>query len=709
MLDKDELMKWLWPDSFVEEANLAVNISQLRKALGQSDSGPQYIETVPKRGYRFVANVKEAGGSADLILREHVRSRILIEEEETDEEEETQKVIDVKVPDANGKPLSVSASARALPAATTLPSRASQGKRSWLAVTSGLVVAVLALSFGLYEYIKARRVSSFQSMKMRKLITSGKVTQAAISPDGKYVAYVEGTQQQSLLVRQVAATNSVLIIPPAEVDYRGLTFTPDGNFIYFIRFENNVSPALYQVPVLGGTAQKVLESVITPVTFSPDGKRFAFVREYSDRGEDVLTVVNADGTGEEALAKRKLPEFFSEKGPSWSPDGKIIACGALGFDSTGQYMYVFGVRTGDRGEERIGSERWRYVRQLAWLPDGSGLLILGRHPASVLNSPPQIWQMSYPSGESQRITNDLNFYSSLSLTAGSSAFTAVQLNELSSIYVAPDGDERRAALVSSDQSAGHFGWVSWTNNGRIVYTSRASGNTDIWIMDSDGGNNKQLTFDASSDVYPSASPDGRYIVFVSYGANKACGIWRMHSDGSNPRQLADISLLDDFGLACSPDSKWVVYQSSASGTNTLWKVPIEGGDPIRLTDKFSEGPAVSPDGKLIACVYADEVANSKKQLAIIPFEGGPLVKLFDFSPTAAPDHGLNWTPDGRAIAYSDSLSGIWVQPLDGSPPVKLTDFKSDLIWSFDWSPDGKQLAIARGDIISDVVLITNFR
>jgi Tol biopolymer transport system component len=96
-------------------------------------------------------------------------------------------------------------------------------------------------------------------------------------------------------------------------------------------------------------------------------------------------------------------------------------------------------------------------------------------------------------------------------------------------------------------------------------------------------------------------------------------------------------------------------------------------------------------------------------LAIIPFEGGSLVKLFDFSPTAAPDHGLNWTPDGRAIAYSDSLSGIWVQPLDGGAPVKLTDFKSDLVWSFAWSHDGRQLAVARGDIISDVVLITNFR
>jgi Tol biopolymer transport system component len=139
------------------------------------------------------------------------------------------------------------------------------------------------------------------------------------------------------------------------------------------------------------------------------------------------------------------------------------------------------------------------------------------------------------------------------------------------------------------------------------------------------------------------------------------------------------------------------------------KIPIDGGDEVQLTDKPAGGAVISPDGKLIACNYQDE-ANRQFKIAIIPFEGGPPTRIFDL--LGGPNRNLWWTPDGRAIAYivtSNSVSNIWAQALAGGEPKPLTDFKDQRIFNFEWSRDGKQLALSRGVVNSDVVLITNFR
>jgi len=152
-----------------------------------------------------------------------------------------------------------------------------------------------------------------------------------------------------------------------------------------------------------------------------------------------------------------------------------------------------------------------------------------------------------------------------------------------------------------------------------------------------------------------------------------------------------------------------------SGKWTLWKVPVEGGNPTKLTDYTSNSPAVSPDGKWIACFYfPDQGDLDKRRIALIPFEGGQPAKIVDFQRAMAPqvmDSGIKWTPDGRALAYLDvrkGVSNIWIQPLDGGSPKPLTDFeKSSQVLSLAWSRDGKQLAMARGLWTSDVILISN--
>jgi Tol biopolymer transport system component len=140
---------------------------------------------------------------------------------------------------------------------------------------------------------------------------------------------------------------------------------------------------------------------------------------------------------------------------------------------------------------------------------------------------------------------------------------------------------------------------------------------------------------------------------------------------------------------------------------------IDGGEPVRLTDKWTQNPTVSPDGSLIACFYREDQPNARTRVAVIPFAGGEPVKVLDLPrPSFSGAPGLRWTPDGRALTFIDTINGvsnIWSLPLDGGAPKQLTDFKTDQIFAFDLSRDGKQLALSRGTQTSDVILIRNFR
>jgi TolB protein len=228
-------------------------------------------------------------------------------------------------------------------------------------------------------------------------------------------------------------------------------------------------------------------------------------------------------------------------------------------------------------------------------------------------------------------------------------------------------------------------------------------------MNEDGSGQKQLTFDRAADFDPTVSPDGRHVVFSSErsGKNK---LWRIDIDGGNPTQLTK-GVAVDFLPNYSPDGRWVVYTSDDTREAKLWKVPSDGGEPTRLTDKDAVWPSVSPDGRFIACWHIDEQKKSTA-LAVIPVEGGEPVKMFDVSITANTWAEIRWTPDGRGLTYVDSPDGvgnIWLQPLAGGPPKRLTDFKSDRIFRFDWSRDGKQLVCSRGAETNDVVLINGLR
>jgi Tol biopolymer transport system component len=363
-------------------------------------------------------------------------------------------------------------------------------------------------------------------------------------------------------------------------------------------------------------------------------------------------------------------------------------------------------------EKPISTHKFVEVGQVAWLPNGTGLLMSA---ADQRPNPSQIYYLSYPGGELRKVTNDLNNYYAVSLTADLNTLVAVQHDVLSRVWIAPSEDTSRAKQITSGKVDGADG-ICWTPDDRLVYQSTAGGSYDLWIMDADGSNQKQLTGrtgvqgSAAANVArgsPSVSRDGRYIVFRG-NSTGSFDIWRMDRNGDNLKQLTTDGAA--FSPACSPDGQWVVYTSNSSGKDTLLRVGINGGEPLQLTDKPSPHPAISPDGKLIACYYGDERSNSPWKLALIPFEGGQPAKLLDVPATVNLDTPIKWTPDGRAVVYGDTrngISNIWSQPVDGGPPKQLTNFNTDGIVHFDWSRDGKQLACSRGNEISDIILMSN--
>jgi serine/threonine protein kinase len=562
------------------------------------------------------------------------------------------------------------------------------------------LLAVVGIGYGIYKYYgsKKRNAAPLLQMKPTPLTTTGNTTAVAISPDGKTIIYSskEGGQE-SLWMRQTKTQSTRPIVAPARVEYTRLIFSPDGNFLFYLTGAKD----LYRISILGGPPKKLLAGVGKNMGLSPDASQIVYVR--ADEGAQALMISNIDGSAERRLAVLKPPERVSIGGvgarsPAWSPDGKTIACPVTN-RGAGSIVVAIDVASGQ--EKPIGSQTFPDIRDVAWLRDGSGLLMTAVDKAAVDRSvsvpDSQIWQLSYPEGEAHPITNDLSDYRTISLTADSNSFVTVEFGATAAVWVAPQPDAARAKQITSGRLSFR---VRWTPANKIVFESNASGSAGIWTMDADGENQRQLTTEDA--VEPTVSPDGSLIAFAS-NRTRTSHIFLMDADGGNVRQLTNGS--HENGATFSPDGKWVLYVLRETGKRTLWRVPVEGGAPRQITDEPSYGPRVSPDGKWLAAFYPPA------KVAIIPFDGGAPVKLFDI-PTQAGQQDLQWTPDSRALIYivtRDEVSNLWQQPVEGGEPKQLTDFKTELIFSFDYSRDGKQLVLSRGTYSRNVVLFSNSR
>jgi serine/threonine protein kinase len=575
-----------------------------------------------------------------------------------------------------------------------------------------VLLIVGAGSFGIYKWLhKEEPIAHFWDISLNRLTNSGNAIDATISPDGKYIVYVlSDRSRQSLYIRQVSTANDKEIVAPAPVGFFGITFSPDGNDLYYAVKANLDTGTLYRVPVLGGPPVKLMERIDGPVSFSPDGKQFVLIRgNYPNPGESALVIANSDGTGERNLVVKKTPERFTPiffAGPSWSPDGKLVATSVAMF---GGRSKVVSFSVADGTERDLSTETWQFAGRVLWLPDMNGIVVVaGDSPIAAM-----LWIISYPDGKIRRITNDLNSYRSIALTENGKKLVSIQSQGLVNLWVVPDGDAEKAVRLPTGNVINFFtstgSNVSLVPDGRIVYVSNEGGSAGIWITNNDGTNRKQLTANNAANVSPVVTPDGRYVVYGLWQDGKR-NLWRMNLDGSNPVKLTS-GTTDSFPTV-SPDSRLVFYTVYEAPNPTLWKVSIDGGTPVRVTDHVATVASVSPDGKFIAYTYPEsrDPLAPPNRIAVMPIEGGPITHTFQINASGTVATVIQWAPDNKSLLYSvnsNNVSNIWSQPLDGGAPKQVTNFKDLLITAFSWSHDGKQLVCTRGSLLRDAVLITD--
>jgi serine/threonine protein kinase len=588
--------------------------------------------------------------------------------------------------------------------------------RAFPVVAAFALIGLLAiLGFGFYKWFGAKGtpgVAAFEKTQVSRVNTDGKVAAPAISPDGKYIAYLAGdVGNRSLVVRQVATDGGVTVVPPTSVNMFGVTFSPDGDYVYYLlTSEDGVLNTLYRVPTLGGQPKKLIEDVDSMVTFSPDGKRLAFHRNVSKEVITIIYTANADGTNLEPLLRSDETGFNIIANPRWSPDGRTILVRA--FNNFGGTVEKNEIAEISVAEKKLNL--WRAARELhsvfdfSWFKDGSGFLFIGQETQ---NSPVQIFRAVYESGEFYPVTNDINNYNSLGLTSDGKTIVTQKTNSTSSIWsFNPVTRQFNQMTAEGANLEGYYG-LSESRDGKLVYARKDGNELTLWINES--GNARPLSNEIKRVFNnPKITPDGRYVVFSSKQSGSA-RLWRVDSNGKNLVQLTrEKPNHGNFNPQLTPDGKWVIYQEYASGANgngSLWKISIDGGEPspVYSDEQYNvNNQSVSPDGKYLAFdSYRKTDFDKKVRIAALEEKAmGEIIKEFN----ADQINAYVWSPDGKSLTFLSSRSGVqnlWRLPLDGTAPQPVTDFKTGRIFNFTWAADGKNLYIVRGSTNSDLILI----
>ncbi|HTQ96036.1 MAG TPA: hypothetical protein VMH89_04485, partial [Candidatus Acidoferrum sp.] len=480
-------------------------------------------------------------------------------------------------------------------------------------------------------------------------------------------------------------------------------------YIYYVSSEKtergSTEPRaqLYRMALIGGPAVRLKEDLDSAIAFSPDGKSYVFVREVAGANESRLITASLEGGVEKTIASRTLPDIFDF--PTWAPDGKSVAAVAASYRAEDR-LVIYAADGSGQKQTPLSLRAWGHIYKIEWANLGKSILVAGK---DWNGGDFQLWQVAYPSGEVTRLTKDLNAYFRVSATKDFRELVTVQESAAQSIWVAIDGDAGKTKELSS--LAEHYYGIGWMPDGQIVYDSDASGQSSIWVMDEDGNSRKQITRGENFDRYPVASPDGKFIFYVSCTRlERECDVWKVDLDGANPKRITEGSRAS--GLAITPDGQWLVYAApTLARYSTLWKLPVSGGAAQQINPNLATLPAVSPDGKRIACFYTKGEGDSqveKPVLAILPFAGGPPEKIFEIPPTVNVLAGLQWVDGGAAIAYVDDgprNSNLWKQPVNGDPARMLTNFHGDRFSLFAWSENGDKVVYRRDVVNRDVVLM----
>ena len=569
----------------------------------------------------------------------------------------------------------------------------SRRKFAWPMITGGILVCTTLV----VSYYRWRSTGpDLQDMQITRLTDSGRVGAMAISPDGRYVAYSQKDGgKQSLWLNRVATRGNVMILPAEAVDIAGLTFSPDGERIYLVRSASQSVEYrnLFSIPTLGGPEKQLLTNIDSAVSFSPDGSQFVYTTGVPRRNSIELRIAKSDGSEDHVLWAINDTWIGFEPGAAWSPDGRSIAVSRM-LDAAQPPFVLDIISVADR---RV-RELYRGTRPMGrprWLRRGDGLLVVfddqsGRG---------QLWTVSYPRGEARQLTNDLaNYEALIDATPDARTVATLQSRIVSNLWSLSPKDPSKMRQITTGELP-TMGVLTASDGTLVVHGDEGK----LWSLNAGGSRRSELAEGAS---WPVAC--GPYIIFISAreGVDK---VVRINNDGSGAKTLTSGGM---WGPACTPDAKFVFYAENALPRWKIRRVSIDGGDPVDITENPGESipgrVTISPDGTLLAFPF-DEYTPPATKLAIASIAGGHPLNTIKALPGL---DGPRWSPDGKSLQYlvtRDNATNLWEQPLAGGAPNQITKFNSGQIFDFNWTADGKQLLITRGEVTSDVVLLSNLR
>lgn len=648
IVEKGDLMNKVWADSFVEESNLTYSIRQLRKILDDDFHQPKFIETVPRRGYRFISKIEN-----------------VIDNEFSSHQ-----------PQEKG-----------------LLTRFAE-KKGFFVLTITVTV-LLGLSVVLGLVFKANKQSPIlsKSLKITTLPLAGNINHVAISPNGKLIAYSSTINgQQSVWLKNIETAEGKEIIPSSGSLCFGLVFSKDNENLFISQNLNgkDKTPSVYKYSLFNGTQTKIVENVQGWIGVSPDDKKISFVR-YEHKADDYcsLWIADSDGQNQRKLVSR--PQRIDIGDNEWTNDGKKIIF-ANGHANNASQLYSISEVDVETAEERnIVENKFFHIKHLQILKDEK-LLVTANFKSE---EPSKIWKVDLKTGDFSPLMESETFFANLSINSGEDKLLSIVRKNDFRIYLYPKENPSSFQILTSALAA------AFQSDGRIIYSSISGDKSDIFSIKPDGSDLKELTKEPTKERFPLMSDDGRYIFFTSNRTGED-HLWRMNADGSHPMQITK----NVGGYPVAIDNEYVYYRRTLD--SKLWKTPINSGEEQVVFDKSKHIFSFSKDKSQFA--YFDR-QNGKAHLSLFSIKEGKNIKSFPLINDDR-DIDIAWSPDEKSLYYillntKDGYS-IWQQDLAGGEARKTTGL-GKLRFSphknFAFSPDGKYFTLVRGDYLEEAVLI----
>ena len=705
VIDKDELIRKVWPDTFVEEVNLAKNVSCLRKILG---GGPaeQYIETIPKRGYRFVGGVKEVWQeNVAHVMPEGILSGSFAKEANGASNPRVATGEEVTLGTTDNSYI-----AKAIADSTAVSSKASTLNRLiWPLV---FVILGSTVIFAAWSILHRPAVGVAAGAMKIVPVTSldGSEDQAAFSPDGNQIAFVwngEKENNSDIYVKMIGAETPLRLTTDPASD-NNPAWSPDGRYIAFLR-QSTKNGGVFLVPALGGAERKLSSAfpfrpVITgnALNFAPDGKSLALPDKDSESEPFSIFALSID-TGEKLKVTSPPAGSFGDMYPAFSPDQKLLAF--VRFESIASTdIYLMPANGGQ--PNRLTFDHTS-IRGLSWTSDGHEIVFASRRGGSTYN----LWKISVTDGRAEQLmTSERDaFNPTISRERNRLAYTQ-SLTDGNIWRIGINGSravsEPPVKLISSTQEDTSPDFAP--DGKRFAFASRRSGSFEVWICDADGSNPRPLTSTGGPLTgTPRWSRDGTQIAFDSWAEGNP-EIYVISAEGGLPRRLTS-DPAEDITPSWSRDSRWVYFGSTRSGTMQIWKVSNAGGPPVQVTKHGGFEGFESFDGKFFYYSKGRAVPGIYK----VPVAGGEETLVLDHHQAglwrywAVTNEGIYFATAETASSPVIEFLSFATNKISQIAKLNAPLFRTDPGLAI--SPDGQSLLLVQMDQRgSDIMLVENF-